>query len=125
MTNHREMALPLCKELLAEIGRGRIDKSRLTANFRWKSNGGNDFTAAQVNERLPVLLSSTEDGFRVEQLAAIVEGQRVAIEAVSHAKLRTGTVYRNRQCFVFNMEGDLIAQVFEYTDTLHTMEVFG
>ena len=89
MTNHREMALPLCKELLAEIGRGRIDKSRLTANFRWKSNGGNDFTAAQVNERLPVLLSSTEDGFRVEPLAAIVEGQRVAIEAVSHAKLRT------------------------------------
>lgn len=54
----------------------------------------------------------------------IAEGDRVAVEAESHADLVNGKVYRNRYHFLIELAGDRIRRVKEYSDTHHMLETF-
>ena len=51
------------------------------------------------------------------------DGDFIALEAESFAKLSNGLVYQNRYVFVVEMQGLLIKQVREYCDTLHVIDV--
>ncbi len=65
-----------------------------------------------------------EKALRVAPSAMIAEGNRVAVEAESFATLTSGRVYNNRYHFLFDVEGDKIAGVKEYSDTMHMWETF-
>lgn len=58
-------------------------------------------------------------------LSVVVEGGRVACEAESRALLTDGRVYSNTYHFAFDVRGDRIARVREYSDTQHMLEIFG
>lgn len=55
----------------------------------------------------------------------IGEGRQVSAEATSHARLCDGRVYANAYHFRFDLEGDRISSVREYSDTQHMLEIFG
>jgi hypothetical protein len=53
------------------------------------------------------------------------EGDRVAVEAESKARLANGTLYHNRYHFLFVVRDGRIQVVKEYLDTLHVMNALG
>jgi ketosteroid isomerase-like protein len=52
------------------------------------------------------------------------EGSLVACEARSSAELHDGRTYDNEYHFLFTVEGERIASVREYSDTLRMKETF-
>ena len=56
--------------------------------------------------------------------AMIAEGDRVAVEAESHAELHNGRVYSNLYHLLVTVRDGKIAAVKEYCDTLHMKQVF-
>lgn len=69
-----------------------------------------------VSEVLDGPLSIIPTGFTVE-------GDRVAVEAVSDGVARDGAVYRNEYHFLFVFEGEKVIAVKEYLDTEHARAV--
>lgn len=56
--------------------------------------------------------------------AMIAEGDKVAVEAESHAELHNGRVYSNLYHLLVTLRDGKIAAVKEYCDTLHMKQVF-
>ena len=56
--------------------------------------------------------------------AMIAEGDKVAVEAESHAELHNGRVYANLYHLLITVRDGKIAAVKEYCDTLHMKQVF-
>ncbi|WP_193073760.1 nuclear transport factor 2 family protein [Pseudomonas sp. FME51] len=52
------------------------------------------------------------------------EGKRVAVEAESCAELNNGKVFRNTYHFLFEVDGNHITGIKEYSDTLHMYQTF-
>jgi ketosteroid isomerase-like protein len=59
----------------------------------------------------------------VKPKAWTAEGDRVAVEAESYAKLKNGKVYNNFYHFVFEVRNGKIDAVREYLDTEHANQV--
>ncbi|BBF69747.1 hypothetical protein SBA_ch1_19470 [Sphingomonas bisphenolicum] len=55
----------------------------------------------------------------------ISEDRQVSVEATSYARLCDGRVYANAYHFRFDLDGDRIRSVREYSDTQHMLEIFG
>ena len=75
---------------------------------------------------LPATLARVFDGpiqFTIQGVTA--EGDRVAIEADSLAKLNAGGTYANRYHWLFIFEGGKIATIREYNDTAYVRDVMG
>jgi uncharacterized protein len=51
------------------------------------------------------------------------EGDRVAVEAKSHAKMKNGKLYQNTYHFLFVVRNGKIQEAKEYLDTMHANEV--
>lgn len=62
---------------------------------------------------------------RITPISMIAEGDRVAVEADSYARLKDGRVYDPRCHFLFRVAPDgRIAMVHEYLDTQHAKDIF-
>lgn len=53
-----------------------------------------------------------------------VDGDRVAVEASSHAELLNGRVYANTYHLLFELRDGAIVHVKEFSDTQHVADVF-
>ncbi|WP_459614249.1 nuclear transport factor 2 family protein [Bordetella sp. 2513F-2] len=71
------------------------------------------------------LYALLDGGLRMDVLAMIAEGNRVAAEVRSHAVTRRGKIYENDYHMLFTLRDGKIVQVKEYTDPMHAVEVFG
>lgn len=54
----------------------------------------------------------------------VAEGDKVAVEAVSHAELHNGRVYANLYHLLVTVRDGRISGVKEYCDTLHMKQIF-
>ena len=54
----------------------------------------------------------------------VAEGDKVAVEAESHAELHNGRVYANRYHLLVTVRDGRISGVKEYCDTLHMKQIF-
>ncbi|WP_427925011.1 nuclear transport factor 2 family protein [Streptomyces sp. cg40] len=73
---------------------------------------------------LPTMLAIFEPGEpRTEITRLIAEGDVVSAEAVSHGRLLHGAVYENRYSHVYEIRGDRIAAIREYTDTDYAAKI--
>ena len=66
-----------------------------------------------------------EGALRITPDAMIAEGPIVACEARSYATLTNGRVYANQYHFLFEVAGEKLRRVREYSDTQHMLETFG
>jgi uncharacterized protein len=59
----------------------------------------------------------------VKPTGVTAEGDRVAVEAESHAKMKNGKVYQNKYHFLLEIRDGKIQKVKEYLDTTHAEQV--
>ncbi|MBI3758363.1 MAG: nuclear transport factor 2 family protein [Deltaproteobacteria bacterium] len=67
--------------------------------------------------------SKVDGGMRVTPKGITAEGDRVAVEAESYAKMKNGKTYQNTYHFLFTVRDGKIQSVKEYLDTIHANEV--
>jgi ketosteroid isomerase-like protein len=63
-----------------------------------------------------------EPGMKMEVHDTTSEGDKVAVEAESHATLNNGSRYNNHYHFLFRLRAGKIAHIKEYHDTKHAVE---
>ncbi len=63
------------------------------------------------------------NGIQVTPKSFTAEGDRVAMEADSHAEISNGRVYNNQYHFAIEVRDGKIQAVREYLDTMHANEV--
>jgi uncharacterized protein len=80
-------------------------------------------TKSQFGELMGQLGSKIDGAMRVTPIACTAEGDRVAVEAESHAKMKNGKTYQNKYHFLFVVRDGKISQVKEYLDTMHANDV--
>ncbi|MBF6569194.1 MAG: nuclear transport factor 2 family protein [Candidatus Binataceae bacterium] len=80
-------------------------------------------TKAQFAELIGQLGSKIDGGLRVTPTGLTAEGDRVAVEAESFAKMTNGKTYQNKYHFLFIVRDGKIQSVKEYLDTIHANEV--
>ena len=80
-------------------------------------------TKAQFAELVGQLGQNIDGGLRVTPTALTAEGDRVAVEAESHAKMKNGKIYQNKYHFLFVVRNGKIQEAREYLDTMHANEV--
>lgn len=120
------------REFLATFSSGDIDAimALLTDDATWWVSGriaGMSGESSKAN--LETLLRQVaplyvEGALRITPVSMISEGNRVAVEAESHAELVNGRIYANQYHFLFEVQGNRINRVREYSDTQHMMETF-
>jgi uncharacterized protein len=81
-------------------------------------------TKAEFRALVEELSKLAPGGLHVTPKAFTAEGDRVAVEAVSHAELSNGRVYANEYHFLIEVREGKIRSVREYLDTMHTKEIF-
>jgi ketosteroid isomerase-like protein len=80
-------------------------------------------TKAKFCELFGNVGASTENGLRLTPKGITAEGDRVAVEAESYAKLRNGRTYQNQYHLLFVVRDGKVQQVREYMDTMHANQV--
>ena len=80
-------------------------------------------TKAQFGELVGQLGNNIDGGLRVSPTGVTAEGDRVAVEAESYAKMKNGKTYQNKYHFLFLVRDGKIQQVKEYLDTMHANDV--
>jgi ketosteroid isomerase-like protein len=124
----------LVREFLDHYAHARYDAAlaMLAPDARWWIPGHpQEFPAAgwadkpTVERRLAANLKLLPHGIEISVGDMTAEGERVAVEAESKAKLVNGTLYHNRYHFLFVVRDGRIHAVKEYLDTLHVMNTLG
>ena len=82
-------------------------------------------TKAQMARIWPELFRRLEGGLQMRVTGMIAEGDLVAAEVRSDATTLTGKRYENDYHFLITVRDGRIAKVKEYTDLMHSAEVFG
>jgi ketosteroid isomerase-like protein len=80
-------------------------------------------TKAQFGELVGGLGAKIDGAMRLTALGVTAEGDRVAVEAESHAKMKNGKTYQNKYHFLFQVRDGKIQAVKEYLDTTHANDV--
>ncbi len=80
-------------------------------------------TKAQFTELIGSLGPKIDGALRVTPKGVTAEGDRVAVEAESYAKMKNGKTYQNQYHFLFVVRDGKIQQVKEYLDTTHANDV--
>jgi uncharacterized protein len=80
-------------------------------------------TKAQFAELVGSLGKNIDGGLRVTPTGLTAEGERVAVEAESYARMKNGKLYQNKYHFLLVIRDGKIQQVKEYLDTMHANDV--
>ena len=98
--------------------------------FTWLVSGDpKQFPLAGVKNKqefatlLSNVTSATVGGIQVKPYAWTAEGDRVAMEAESYAKMLNGKTYLNKYHFLHIVKNGKLQAVKEYLDTMHANEV--
>lgn len=119
-------------DFFAAFSRGDIDGTleRMTADATWWVSGRIEgMSGTNSREELGALLRQVKPlyvkgALEISIDAMIAEGERVAVEARSHAELIDGRVYANQYHFLIELADDRVRRVREYSDTHHMLETF-
>lgn len=124
----------LVRDFLEHYAQARYDAAlaMLAPDSRWWLPGHpEEFPAAgwidktTVERRLASNLKLLPNGLEIIIGDMTAEGDRVAVEAESKARLANGTLYHNRYHFLFVLRDGRIHAVKEYLDTLHVANALG
>ncbi|MFC9550315.1 nuclear transport factor 2 family protein [Rhodococcus sp. NPDC056960] len=127
-----EQNIDLAKNFAKVFSTGDVDQILDTLHpdaTYWVSGGIDGMSGTYDKEGLGALLcgvtSVYENGaLEVTPTSAIAQGEKVAVEATSYAKLKNGKVYQNRYHFLFEFRDGRILSVKEYMDTKHAFDIF-
>ena len=118
---NKRIALALLEALSGDFSEAR---PYLADGFVWWSPGVGDI-AKKLERVIAGVKSSLESPLELRVTGVTAEGDRVAVEAESHARLQSGKVYNNHYHFLFVLAEGKVRIVREYNDTKHVAEVWG
>ncbi|QBE61877.1 nuclear transport factor 2 family protein [Pseudoduganella lutea] len=102
----------------------------LTDDATWWVNGkphlfafSGSKTKAEMRPVLHDLFAFFDGGLKMQLNSSIGEGDTVAAEARSLGKTKSGKRYENEYHILFRLRDGKIAEVREYTDPMHAVEV--
>lgn len=81
------------------------------------------FTAAQVTEASHRVLDLFPEGLKITIKGMTAEDDRVAIEAESYGRHKSGSTYANVYHFLMRVRDGKIVEWREYLDTMHANDV--
>lgn len=95
----------------------------------WISGNVPGISGSYSKQQMGELLSGIVNIYKQGALPIIpgdmtAEGRRVAVEAESCSELRNGRMFKNTYHFLFEVDGEHITRIREYSDTLHMYETF-
>jgi ketosteroid isomerase-like protein len=114
----------LALRMVASLGGGKPDQSLFHPQAEWWVPGQGWFPNDKFlafAEAFTDKLVGNRSNLTVEGVTA--EGDRVAIEAVSHGQMTNGKIYNNTYHYLFVFEDGKIRKAKLYNDTLHAAEV--
>ena len=121
----RKLVLALFENL--DAGNGAAVLDALSDSATWWIQGNFSLsgtrTKAQFVELLGQLGAAIDGGLSLRVKGVTAEGDRVAVEAESFAKMKSGKTYQNRYHFLVEVRDGKIQAVREYLDTIHANEV--
>ncbi|GAB3629737.1 hypothetical protein PTE30175_05580 [Pandoraea terrae] len=114
----------IVREFLEVLSAGDVAAvvERFHDDGSWRVSGplamlSGNYSRQELGPLLRGLTTLYEHGtLRITPLAMIAQGDSVAVEAESHAKLRNGKVHSNPYHFVFELDQGRIKRVIEYMD---------
>jgi ketosteroid isomerase-like protein len=77
-------------------------------------------TKLEMKAILDSLVPISKDGLKIIPTGMTAEGDKVAVEAVSHAEFPSGFIYENEYHFLVTVRDGKVASVKEFLDTMHT-----
>lgn len=116
-------------EFLEELGTGSLEKALdfLTEDSKWaivQTVRYTEMTKPELRARLGGMRAAFKDGtLPVKAINIIEQGDQVAAEMVSHSVTVLDKLYENRYCTIFKLRDGKIADVREYNDSLHVVDV--
>lgn len=128
LQNTKRIAL----NFLEHCFKGRMDEAMalLAPDATWwvlgdpdkvKVSGTRDMT--RIARFLKNVLRGFPDGMEVSFEGVTAEGERVAVEAISNARMSDGKPYRNRYHFLVKVRDGKVFEMREYLDTQYVYEV--
>jgi ketosteroid isomerase-like protein len=95
----------------------------------WWIPGDTPFSGKMTKQRylssLAAMAAAADGPMVIEPRGWTVDGNRLAVEAESHLKLKNGGVYNNKYHFLFEIRNRKIVKFFEYCDLSLTTRAFG
>ncbi len=108
-------------------GKGDAVMGTLADNATWWVQGNFPLSGTKTKAEFGALVgelgSKIDGGLRVTPKGITAEGDRVAVEAESYAKMKNGKTYQNTYHFLFIVRDGKIQSVKEYLDTIHANAV--
>lgn len=118
------------EKMLAAFTAGRMDEvlGSLSDSATWWIAGTFPLSGTKTKKEFAELVGgigdTVEGTLRLSPKAWTAEGDRVAVEVESYAKLKNGRVYNNFYHFLFEVKNGKIQKVKEYLDTMHANATF-
>jgi ketosteroid isomerase-like protein len=119
--SNKETAL----KFVESMSRGEMDLSLLTDDIQWWVPGRGTMSRDDFFALAAGFQSLVEGPVRLTVHGVTVEGDRVAVEAESHGKLKNGKTYNNTYHFLFVFRDGKICLSKEYNDSAHANAVLG
>ncbi len=95
----------------------------LSDSATWWIQGNFPLSGTRTKAQFVELGASIDGALALRVKGVTAEGERVAVEAESFAKMKNGKTYQNRYHFLCEVRGGKIQAVREYLDTMHANEV--
>lgn len=121
----RKLVLGFFENLDAGNGAAALDA--LSDSATWWIQGNFPLSGTRTKAEFAKLLgelgAAIDGGLSLRVKGVTAEGDRVAVEAESFAKMKSGKTYQNRYHFLVEVHDGKIQAVREYLDTIHANEV--
>ncbi|HUN58854.1 MAG TPA: nuclear transport factor 2 family protein [Candidatus Binataceae bacterium] len=108
-------------------GNGAAVMNALADTATWWVAGNFALSGTKTKQQFAELVGSLGpkiDGpLTIRPTGVTAEGERVAVEAESHAKMKNGKIYHNQYHFLLEIRDGKIQSVKEYLDTTHAADV--
>ncbi|HEX4504772.1 MAG TPA: nuclear transport factor 2 family protein [Alphaproteobacteria bacterium] len=119
--SNKETAL----KFVESMSRGDMDLSLLTDDIQWWVPGRGTMSRDDFFALAAGFQSLIEGKISLTVHGVTAEGDRVAVEAESHGKLKNGKTYNNTYHFLFVFRDGKICLSKEYNDSAHANSVLG
>ena len=110
-----------------DAGNGAAALAALSDSATWWIQGNFPLSGTRTKAEFAKLLgelgAAIDGGLSLRVKGVTAEGDRVAVEAESFAKMKSGKTYQNRYHFLVEVRDGKIQAVREYLDTMHANEV--
>jgi ketosteroid isomerase-like protein len=113
--SNKETALRFVESMSA----GKMDLSLLTDDVQWWVPGRGTMSRDEFFALADSFQSMLKSGIDLTVCGVTAEGDRVAVEAESHAELTNGKTYNNTYHFLFVFRDGKICLSKEYNDSAH------